>query len=148
MSRRRGFTLYEILIALALFLIVLDTAGQLFNSVFKLTADNQRLGRQTSRIDSALRQLRGDTWGCSNIAVGDSHSVELTVAKGKVAWLLNTDGSVQRTGPDSQSEQWPAIGRDWTFASEGPALVVSDRVSYGPQAVRLVSQVLLSRRTP
>jgi prepilin-type N-terminal cleavage/methylation domain-containing protein len=146
MTRRRAFTLSELVVALALFVFVMGAAGELFRSSLQVGAQSQNLSTQTSRIDSAIFQLRHDVWSCGQITVADSHNAEFVQPNGvKIAWTLTADGSVQRTDPTGRVEHWPSIGATWNFAADGPVLVVTDAESKNSQAVRLVSQVLLSR---
>jgi type II secretory pathway component PulJ len=141
-NRRRAFSLWEMLVALALLVFVLDAAGRLFRSVILLSSDTQKISSQGSQVDSAIAQMRRDVWSANDIGVSDSRLVTLD----KIAWRLDSDGTVERADANGRIEQWPQIGAKWKFSSDGPVLTISDEKSKDLLAVRLVSQTMLSRQ--
>src|ERR1700722_3745216 len=144
--RRSAFSLYEMIVALALLVVVLDAAGKLFRSVVLVSADAQRTTGDASQVDSAISQMRRDVWNADQIALSDPRSIALSAGGHATAfWQLGADGSVLRTDFAGKIEKWPAIGADWNFTSDGSALTVSDKSSNGLFAVHLVSQVLASK---
>jgi type II secretory pathway component PulJ len=142
-NRRRAFSIWEMLVALALLVFVLDAAGHLFRSVILLSSDSQKISSQGSQVDSAISQMRRDVWSANDIGVSDSRVVTLD----KIAWRLDSDGTVERSDANGRIEQWPQIGAKWKFASDGPVLTISDETSKDLLAVRLVSQTMLSRQS-
>jgi len=141
-NRRRAFSIWEMLVALALLVFVLDAAGHLFRSVILLSSDSQKISSQGSQVDSAIAQMRRDVWSANDIGVSDSRLVTLD----KIAWRLDSDGTVERADANGRIEQWPQIGAKWKFSSDGPVLTISDEKSKDLLAVRLVSQTMLSRQ--
>jgi len=141
-NRRRAFSLWEMLVALALLVFVLDAAGRLFRSVILLSSDTQKISSQGSQVDSAIAQMRRDVWSANDIGVSDSRLVTLD----KIAWRLDSDGTVERADANGRIEQWPQIGAKWKFSSDGPVLTISDEKSKDLLAVRPVSQTMLSRQ--
>jgi len=142
---RRGFTLYEMLVALGLSTLLFGLAGELFNANFKVIGKSEVLSRQTAQIDSAMFRLRRDVWSAGQIIVPNPTSVSLVHPDGgKVSWAVAADGSVQRTDADGHTMTWP-IGIPWTFRADTSALSVNSPDAQGAKSVGLVSQLLLAR---
>jgi prepilin-type N-terminal cleavage/methylation domain-containing protein len=137
----RAFTLTEVLMALSLLVIFMGLAGQLFKSSLMLSYDTPRKSDQSSRIDSAIFQLRRDVWNSPQITVPKPVQVDLESPDGKISWTINPDGDLTRSVPHGQPEQWKQIARTWSLATDGKCLTIAD----GSAEMRLPSQILLSR---
>ncbi|MGD0464047.1 MAG: prepilin-type N-terminal cleavage/methylation domain-containing protein [Tepidisphaeraceae bacterium] len=140
-SIRRAFTLTEVIMALSLLTIFFAAAGQVFHSSLMLSYDTPRSSDRASQIDSAVFQLRRDVWNSPQISVPKPTSADLQSSEGKISWTINPDGDITRTDAHGQSERWNAIGRNWSLATDGICLTMSD----GGAEMRLPSQVLLTR---
>lgn len=145
--RSRGFTLYEVLIAIGVMMLAINLSVELFRVNFKLVHQTELLTATTSGIDSALYHLRQDTWGSGRIVVGDPKSVALTQDDGKqIVWGIDADGTLKRNAGGVVT-QWP-VAKGWTFATNGAFLTISEGKSLPERSaaagsVELVSQLLL-----
>jgi type II secretory pathway component PulJ len=147
LKRRAAFTLYEVLVTLGLTTIFLGIAGELFNANFKVIGKTEVLSRQTAQIDSAVFRLRRDVWSAGQITLNNPNSVDLTDPSGsKVSWQVLSSGAVQRTDAAGHTTTW-TLAAPWAFSADDSSLSVSDAKSSGAKSVRLVSQVLLARRS-
>jgi|GEM_PF-2508223 len=142
---RRGYSLMELLIALGLIMIVMNSAGDLYRAVVNSGRDQGNLSNRASRIDTAVNVMRRDAWGCSRIAVTDGKSAQLSLPDGDVlTWRIDADGNLSRTNAAGAHQEWSDIGRDWTFARDGVALTISNGDYHGITAIRMTSQMLLA----
>jgi prepilin-type N-terminal cleavage/methylation domain-containing protein len=144
-SSSRAFTLIEVTIAIIILVIFFAIAGKIFNSAVLLSAAGENLSDASARTDSALYQLRADVWDSQSITVPDPHTVALVRSDGsQISWTLNPDLGLTRIGPTVTTEQWDAIGKEWTFSTDPVSLII---VQKSEIPVRLVSQILLAQRT-
>ena len=158
--RRRGFTLYEAVVALGLILIVLDLSTRVFRTGLQSIQQVQAAEINQRQIDSALNALAGDVWrGATLEATGNS--VRVGFADGsKIRWQINSDGSIHRSEdvrvtpvgqfpPASRTTHWQADAAQWSFARDGDCLLVRmprrDPLAQ-PEEARLVSQILAGSR--
>jgi hypothetical protein len=140
-----AFTIGEVLISLILFTIFLTLAGQLFRSTILVGSASENLSNTSSRIDSALFQLRADVWNSKSIAVPTPQSVDLTLADGRqISWKIDPDQGVIRAEPNTRPQIWQTIGSDWTFSTDPISLTITDK---SPAPTRLISQLLLAETT-
>ncbi len=143
-QRRKGISLYEIVVSMGIFVIAMNLSAQMFRSLILTGADSGKLLNESAGVDAAIGKLRRDVWGASQINVSDSHTAQLGTS---ATWTILPD-RVERTGSDGKTEQWAGIGKNWSFARDGAALTISDDTApgsaQGATAVRLVSQVLLA----
>ena len=100
-------------------------------------------------MDSALRQLREDVWGASQVDVSAPGSITITGAAGRrVAWQAQADGTLVRSMAGAEadaSRRWPGVGARLSFEWDGVTLLVrgADRGSDRTGGVRATSQVRL-----
>jgi prepilin-type N-terminal cleavage/methylation domain-containing protein len=143
-SQKPGFSLVELLMALSILAIFFTVSEKIFNSAILLGAAGENLSNTSSRIDSALFQLRADVWNSKSISVTGPQSVDLTLADGtQITWKIDPDQGIFRTQPTGTSENWLALGKDWTFSTDNLSLTIADK-STAP--TRLISQFLLAQR--
>ena len=142
-SHKPAFTLGEVLMSLFLLAIFLTVSTNLFRSTILLGSASEDLSNTSSRIDSALYQLRADVWNSKSIAVPTPQSLDLTRPDGRqISWKIDPDQGLIRTEQDARPELWQTIGNDWTFSADAVSLAVSDK-SGAP--TRLASQLLLAQ---
>ena len=124
LNRCRGFSLYEMVVALSLMTTLLFLATHLFHADFRLIQDAEASQRGAARIDHALAALRRDVWASESASVKTSQSLVLQLRDGTVTWTSDADGGVKRVQTGAADEQsWPATP-PITFSAEGPVVLL------------------------
>ncbi len=141
-SRRRGFTLMELLCVIILLGTFGLIAGRLFYATFHLydqTADAQN---QTAVIDASLTTLRADTWSAKRIEVADPHTARLTMPDNRViTWTIQTNDLLRQDANETDRLSAPPGA---TFATDGIALtlhVKNAASASGDDEMQLPSQI-------
>jgi prepilin-type N-terminal cleavage/methylation domain-containing protein len=144
--RRRGFTLNEVLAALAILVVVMDVGGRLFQVVVTSWRDDAVFANESARTDQVLSKLRQDVWTCDEIVVTNAQSVRLHNADGSwMTWTFGGDGVAERAGGSVADWRCPSVSAGWSMHREGNSLVVQDSGKPNPGRVVLPSEVLLAR---
>jgi prepilin-type N-terminal cleavage/methylation domain-containing protein len=144
--RRRGFTLNEVLAALAILVVVMDVGGRLFQVVVGSWRDDAMFANESTRTDQVLSKLRQDVWICDDIVVTNAQSVRLHKADGSwITWTFGGDGATERAGDSVAAWRCPSVSAGWSMHRQGNCLVIQDSAKPNPGRVVLPSQVLLAR---
>ena len=108
--RRRGFTLTEMLFALALIGVASLLSSRLFTGAMSVIRTAPASHDYFAAIDRMSDRLRGDVWGATKIEVSDDHTLVLTCAdQTSLRWELSRDGIWRKASKEEQS--WSIPGR-------------------------------------
>lgn len=151
--RARGFVLVELLIAIGLLVVFMIIAARLFTAMIRLSQQSAEAETRVARIDSAIRMLRADAWGATEMSVDPGGTLTIGDAQNSVVWHSDEAGAMSRTekigGSSPRAQAWPELGGQLRFRVEGPVLVVAgDERSGRAGELRLVSQVRLAGVKP
>ncbi len=147
-TRRRAFTLTEILMTLSLLVVVGLVLDQVFHATVTAWTDTDQTTRQYASVDSVISALRTDTWHASQITVSDSKHASLSLPdNSKITWIFSPDGDATRTDSSGHRTHWPSITSAWNFSADPATLTVTSNASSEKQQIRLISQVLLAARS-
>jgi prepilin-type N-terminal cleavage/methylation domain-containing protein len=144
--KKRGFTINEILISLAILTVAMAVAGELFGSAVNLWRQTAAFSNQATKTDSVLQRLRQDVWGCDQIVVPDARTARLHNSRGNwIVWTLGSDGTADRKDEASSNWQCQSVCAGWNLRRDGDCLVVTDSARDSAGTVYLISQVLAVR---
>ncbi len=96
--RRHGYSLLEMVAALSLLTVFLLLAGQLVKQVTIVQRVAADMEWSVSRMDFALRALRGDVWTTSSITLEGEGQLVLRMSGQAVRWVYTSEPSVRYPG--------------------------------------------------
>ena len=140
-GRRKGIFLIELLGYLVIMAAVAVVVGDLINLLMKTMRSTAERDTMIARVDSAMDQLRRDTWGAQAIRPG-ADGVEIVQPGGSVTWksldgvLTRTDGGTPRV--------WVGMP-PMTFSNKGAAVLVL-QINSGPGAAQKEEITFVSQR--
>jgi prepilin-type N-terminal cleavage/methylation domain-containing protein len=148
MSRRRAFTIPELLLAIGVLAIFAAAAAQLFHATFRVSHATAQRQDAAASLDSAVAAMRDDAWIATELATPDESTAKL----GNVTWAVKETTLTRDAGDGQPTRSWPAP-KGLTFAAEDDGAALLLRVPAGPGErggdIRMISQAkLLSRLTP
>src|ERR1041384_875191 len=110
-GRYRAFTLWELLITLALLSIFATVGGYLFHDSVKLMKQADSGHDRLARFESMTSLLRGDMWGAAQVRPVEN-GIELRRPEETIRWVLG-DRMGQRTvaqnGQSDQVQRWMGL---------------------------------------
>jgi prepilin-type N-terminal cleavage/methylation domain-containing protein len=136
MTRRRAFTLTEMLSVLILLSALALVATRLFTTTSRLTVNSAKARDTMISTDTALAVLRGDVWSARKIETPDARTAKLTLGDDRVVLWTIADNRLARRQGD--------LERHWVTPPN--ASFTSDELSLSLNEVRMTSQVELLRR--
>jgi hypothetical protein len=149
MSTRRGFMLWEVLVALGLLMIFFAATTQLLRLSMQMPYRANQADALASRFDVALTILRQDVWGSSSMTADgkDGRAIRIERADAlPVTWKISEDGTLLRT--DGEKSDWPEIAAGMRFEIKGPLLLLIEPADAHRQGRRipLTSAVMLLKQ--
>jgi hypothetical protein len=138
MRNRRGFFLYELLIALAVLLVVMDIADHVLYGAFWAMQSDELLANRSASVDAAMQSLRRDVWTAQSLRCVDAHHLIVTQKAGDIDWSIDADGKMCR----NNAARWPCTAAGWRFAMGASDVILTDPDSAAP--MEFCSQILLS----
>jgi type II secretory pathway component PulJ len=124
---RRGFVLWEVLIALALLMIFFAATTHLLRASMQIPYRANQADALASRFDVALTTLRADVWGASAVTAegADGHAIRIERADGPaVTWKIGDDGAFKRSSAQQQGQDWADVAKGLKFEVEGPLVLL------------------------
>jgi prepilin-type N-terminal cleavage/methylation domain-containing protein len=139
-GRRPGFTLLEMIMALALLGAFMTAATRLFYVSFRTIHSTELSRNQAARMDHFLAELRRDVWAARRATVSESGELALELEGRRITWSA-AEGGVHRleAGPQQQEavRTWTSMPK-MRFAAtpSGVELLVS--TAQGDERIELV----------
>jgi prepilin-type N-terminal cleavage/methylation domain-containing protein len=133
-----GFTLWELLVVLAMLGIAGLLTSQLFVASMRAIDTAPRVQEQQLKIDRMLSVLRQDVWSADQIKV-DGNTVDLAAGSKQIRWTFGETNATRSSGGDGD-ERWPMPLR--LQARQDGATLVLQNVVNAADTRRFVSQVL------
>ena len=145
-SRRRGFTIIEMLAALILLAAFFVVGGKLFYATFRTAQNVSQAQDAAASFDAALSVLRADVWSAHRIDVSNPQTVTLMLdGERRVSWTITATAASRIEG--DRAGRW-TIPPNTTLKSDGPALVliVPELKTSAGGEIRLTNQLQLVSR--
>ena len=153
---RRGFTLFDPLLVVALLGVFLAVARPVLRgSIRALEAPAAAVAG--GRLDAALAVLRADVWQSPAPLAPNPHELALADADGRpVTWHVGPGGGLTRSAPGTADQRWPSlfpvaatVAVDVAVDGAAVRLTIPDAPGFLGGTVVLPSQAaLLARGTP
>ena len=149
-ARRAGFSIMEMVLAMAMLAVFGLAASQLFSTSTRAASDAARVTRDQHAAETMLGLLRDDVWSAGEIKVRDGAVAVLSgPATGSTTWTLHADGIVTRRrapGGGGQAEmKWSLPPQPIRFTGAGPSLIVTFEVDQIVRQASFASELLLLR---
>jgi hypothetical protein len=123
----------------AVMLLVTD----LINMMLKTAKETATRDTLIQRVDSAIDQLRRDTWSASRMTAAHDH-LELTTSAGTIVWQMTADKKLIRNSPLETPRIWIQMP-PLTFEAKGPTVTLGVESGTGGakrESVTFISQQL------
>lgn len=133
MTRRRGFTLLELMFAIGLIAFLSLVGVRLLRATLRTWHDSAAAQAEQSRFDHAIGLLRRDVWVASSIEAPKPGTAILQTPGGRIEWDADPNGDLlRRNANPSDALRWEAFVPVTFTARDGDLILhVSDRG--GPQ---------------
>jgi prepilin-type N-terminal cleavage/methylation domain-containing protein len=138
--RHRAFTLWELLLVVALLGVAGLLTAHLFRASMHAIDSSPRVQEQQAKLDRMLSSIRQDVWGAERIEASGK-TILLSANGRQIEWTLD-ERSASRSAKGAAAEQWPL-----PFAiqahQDGASLLLQS-VGDATETRRFTSQVLLA----
>jgi Tfp pilus assembly protein FimT len=143
-SRRRAFTVTELLGVIGLMSVLLFLSARLFHTSVRYSHQTAEAASDANRLDSIVTKLRSDAWTATS-ATASGAELSLTQSGEQIAkWNVAADGTLTRNLQQGEQileqQRWPLIAKGWAFSVSDPEITLKDPIA---GELRLVMQIKL-----
>src|SRR4051812_20911206 len=95
-SRRRAFTVTELIGVVGLIAVMLFIAARLFHQTVRFAHQSSEAGSEANRLDAVVTKLRSDAWTATDATAKDGELTFTESADRVARWKVAQDGSLSR----------------------------------------------------
>jgi len=142
--RPGAYSLIELVMVLGLMGVFGLVAAHLWADTFALYSQYGIAQKRVCAYESALRQMRIDTWSASAIQLSDAGQAQLALpGRRSVTWRIDKTGALLREVNSAAAGHWDDVAGKLRFGRDGPCLLLMESGEDPALATRLPSQVLI-----
>ena len=125
-SASRGFSLYEMLLVIMLFVLIGSIAAPFTARVIKSMGGARRDATAAFQFDNAINLLRKDVWQAIDIkAISQQQVLLIQPDHRQIRWEIDVNHQLKQTDPASSARVWDIPSKSIEFANDGPVLSVN-----------------------
>jgi hypothetical protein len=148
--KRKAFTIYEMLFAIALLLMIGIMMSRFGWQVIRTMGGVRSEATHTARLDNAIQAIRQDVWNAAALRTNASHELVITPQDHhEITWTWETDGHLVRLQSSGVKNDWGLMPEMAMSVDAGTVrVIVSDAPPVHGGSFRMQSPVMLLEGKP